>query len=88
MIKHTCICERCGKEEDLKIIDYATSKVNGNNYNIYDIPTNNLGVKEFLAEKGTAYFCITSVRNENVTFSHTSYSSLNEYDEISSMFIE
>ena len=55
-------------------------------YNIYDIPTNNLGVKEFLAEKGTAYFCITSVRNENVTFSHTSYSSLNEYDEISSMF--
>ena len=54
--------------------------------NINDIPTNNLGVKEFLAEKGTAYFCITSVRNENVTFSHTAYSSLNEYDEISSMF--
>lgn len=54
--------------------------------NINDIPTNNLGVKEFLAEEGTAYFCITSVRNENVTFSHTSYSSLNEYDEISSMF--
>lgn len=38
MIKHICICEKCGKEEDLKIIDYATSKVNGSNYNLYDIP--------------------------------------------------
>ncbi|MBQ9861455.1 MAG: hypothetical protein IJO75_04270 [Clostridia bacterium] len=54
--------------------------------NIYDIPTNNLGVKEFSAEEGTAYFCITSVRNENVTFSHTSYSSLSQYEEIISMF--
>lgn len=54
--------------------------------NIYDIPTNNLGVKEFSVEEDTAYFCITSVRNENVKFSHTSYSSLRQYEEISSMF--
>ncbi len=54
--------------------------------NVYDIPTNNLGVKEFSAEEGTAYFCITSVRNKNVTFSYTSYSSLSQYEEIISMF--
>ena len=38
MIIHKAVCEKCGKEEDLKIIDYATSKVNGENYNLYDIP--------------------------------------------------
>lgn len=38
MIIHKAVCEKCGKEEDLKIIDYATSKVNDNNYNLYDIP--------------------------------------------------
>ena len=38
MIVHKVVCEKCGKEACMIVIDHVTSKVNGGNYNLYDIP--------------------------------------------------
>ena len=38
MIKHICICDKCGKEEKLKSVDYLPSEKMNKNYDVYDLP--------------------------------------------------
>lgn len=38
MVKHICICDKCGKEENLKSVDYLFSEKMNKNYDVYDLP--------------------------------------------------
>ncbi len=55
--------------------------------NIYDIPEKNFGVKEFMLEDTTAYFCIKSVKSEKVDLSYTHIMKI-EFDEYMANHIE
>lgn len=38
MVKHICTCDKCGKEEKLKSVDYLSSEKMNRNYDVYDLP--------------------------------------------------
>lgn len=38
MIKHTCICDCCGKEEQLRSVDFLFSKKTDKNYDVWELP--------------------------------------------------